>query len=174
MADGPQALKNDTVVADTGTADEERIDAHEVWLVDSVGYQLRMANRATQRHLQTLIEPHGVALGMWYFLRALWQEDGLTQRELSEKVGTMEPTTLHAIAGMERAGIVERRRNTEDRRKINIYLTEKGNALRQQLLPIARDVVNQATKGFSERERKTFVANLMRVRRNFDDETLDT
>ena len=75
----------------------------------SVGYQLRMANRATQRYLQSRIEPFGVTLGMWYFLRALWEADGLTQRELSRRIGTMEPTTLTALAAMERAGLVTRR-----------------------------------------------------------------
>src|ERR671912_2557274 len=68
----------------------------------SIGYQLRATNRLIQRLLQSRIAPYGVTLGMWYFLRALWEEDGLTQSELSQRVGTMDPTTLSAIAGMER------------------------------------------------------------------------
>ncbi len=63
----------------------------------SVGYQIRRTHRLVQRALQVRIEPHRVSLGMWYFLRALWDEDGLTQRELSTRVGTMEPTTMAAI-----------------------------------------------------------------------------
>jgi hypothetical protein len=77
----------------------------------SVGYQIRATHRALQRFLLLKIEPHGVTLGMWYFLRALWTEDGLTQRELSRRVGTMEPTTLSAIVKMERIGLVKRSRN---------------------------------------------------------------
>src|SRR4051812_49258700 len=95
----------------------------------SVGYQLRTTNRMMQRLLQTRIEPYGITLGMWYFLRALWEEDGLTQRELSQRIGTMEPTTLTAIAGMERAGLVTRKRNEQDRRKINVSLTQRGRDL---------------------------------------------
>ena len=52
---------------------------------ESVGYQVRTTHRALQRFLQFKIEPHGITLGMWYFLRALWHEDGLTQRELSNR-----------------------------------------------------------------------------------------
>lgn len=44
----------------------------------SLGYQTRIAQRAIQRRLQSIIEPHGVTLGMWYFLRVLWIHDGLT------------------------------------------------------------------------------------------------
>ena len=86
---------------------------------------------------------------MWYFLRALWEEDGLTQSELSRRVGTMEPTTLTAIQTMQRNGLVKRIRNKQDRRKLSICLTPKANALKMQLLPIARDVVEQATGGLA-------------------------
>lgn len=137
----------------------------------SVGYQIRMAHRATQRYLQMMIEPHGVSLGMWYFLRALWQEDGLTQRELSRRIGTMEPTTLNAIASMERAGIVRRKRNREDKRKINVFLTPKGQELKERLLPLAAEVVDTATRNFSTDERLQFLEYLTAVQRNLADET---
>ncbi|WP_083269058.1 MarR family winged helix-turn-helix transcriptional regulator [Bosea vaviloviae] len=132
----------------------------------SVGYQLRMANRATQRYLQAKIEPHGVSPGMWYFLRALWQEDGLTQRELSRRIGTMEPTTLTALASMERAGLITRERDDTDRRKLNVLLTAKGRALESVLMPFAAEVVQQATAGFSVEDRARFLGYLAAVQRN--------
>jgi len=135
----------------------------------SVGYQLRMANRATQRYLQSRIEPFGVSLGMWYFLRALWEADGLTQRELSRRIGTMEPTTLTALAAMERAGLVTRERDPKDRRKLNVLLTPKGRELEQVLLPLATEVVDQATAGFSPEDRARFLEYLQAVQRNFAD-----
>ena len=100
---------------------------------ESVGYQIRQTQRLVQRYLQQKIEPYGVTPGMWYFLRALWHQDGMTQRELSLVVGTMEPTTLTAIKSMERRGLVRRVKNADDRRKINIYLTRRGHALRRVL-----------------------------------------
>ena len=114
-------------------------------LVLSVGYQIRMTHRLLQRYLQVQIEPHGITLGMWYFLRALWEEDGLTQRELSKRIGTMEPTTLSAIQSMLRQRLVRRVRNKSDRRKLHIYLTAKGRGLRPTLLPLAGAVVATAT-----------------------------
>lgn len=132
----------------------------------SVGYQVRMTHRALQRYLQQHIEPHGVTPGMWYFLRALWHEDGLTQRELSDIVGTMEPTTLTAIRAMEKNGLVTRTRSEQDRRKINIHLTSRGLALRDELLPLARKVVDHAVEGFSDREREGLMQYLGLIQRN--------
>nr|WP_245613173.1 MarR family transcriptional regulator [Skermanella stibiiresistens] len=88
-------------------------------------------------------------MGQWFFLRALWDEDGLTQRELSQRVGMMEPTTVTALNSMERRGLVERVRNPHDRRKVNIYLTPKGRGLRDVLLPCAAEVSDLATRGIA-------------------------
>jgi MarR family transcriptional regulator, organic hydroperoxide resistance regulator len=126
---------------------------------ESVGYQIRATHRALQRFLQSKIEPHGITLGMWYFLRALWHEDGLTQRELSVRVGTMEPTTLSAILIMEKKGLVRRVRNRDDRRKWHIHLTPKGRSLKAKLLPLARDVVDTAVHNLSRGE----VAQLLKA-----------
>lgn len=132
----------------------------------SVGYQIRLTHRLLQRYLHQKIAPHGVTLGMWYFLRALWQDDGLTQRELSTIVGTMEPTTLNAIKAMETSGLVHRIRNDQDRRKVNVFLTARGRQLEKQLMPLAIDVVEAAVEGFTPSERGQFLASLSRVQRN--------
>src|SRR5215469_12144970 len=51
----------------------------------SVGHQIRWTHRALQRALEARIRPYGITLGMWYFLRVLWEEDGPNQRALSER-----------------------------------------------------------------------------------------
>ncbi|MBN9526898.1 MAG: MarR family transcriptional regulator [Alphaproteobacteria bacterium] len=140
---------------------------------NSVGYQIRITHRLVQRYLQSKIEPHGVTLGMWYFLRALWHEDGLTQRELSRRLGTMEPTTLTAIAAMEKAGLVTRVRNATDRRKLNVFLTEKGRGLKAELLPLAVEVVHAATDGFSPAEVRQFLKFLGAIQGNVGRELAD-
>jgi MarR family transcriptional regulator, organic hydroperoxide resistance regulator len=130
---------------------------------ESVGYQIRATHRLLQRFLQVKIEPHGITLGMWYFLRALWHEDGLTQRELSNRVGTMEPTTLSAILIMGKKGLVRRVRNKTDRRKWHIHLTPKGRALKGRLLPLAREVVETAVRGLSRAEVAQLLKGLAEV-----------
>lgn len=115
----------------------------------SVGYLVRQTHRAFTRALQARIAPHGVSIGMWYFLRVLWQEDGISQRELSQRVGMMEPTTASALNNMERKGFVRRLRNRTDRRIVNVFLTERGRALRRELLPLAAAVNEVALRGVS-------------------------
>ena len=141
----------------------------------TIGYLVRDVHRSLARALQSRIASHGVSMGQWFFLRALWDKDGLTQRELSQRVGMMEPTTVTALNGMERRGLVERVRNTHDRRKVNIYLTPKGRALRDVLLPCSLDVNREATQGVAKAELAVAMDVLRRMAANltgsqFDDD----
>ncbi|MEW5420301.1 MarR family winged helix-turn-helix transcriptional regulator [Amorphus sp. 3PC139-8] len=148
------------------TVIDETADFEILPLETSIGYQIRTTHRLFQRYLQVKIEPYGVSLGMWYFLRVLWDEDGLTQRELSQRVGTMEPTTLTAIRAMERSGFIRRERQERDRRKINVYLTPKGRSMRTELLPLAREVVDDAACTMDETERDELLRLLGLIQTN--------
>jgi len=134
----------------------------------SVGYLVRETHRAFLRALGARVSRHGVSIGMWYFLRALWEEDGLTQRELSRRVRMMEPTTATALESMERRGLISRARNSHDRRKVNIRLTEEGRRLRAVLLPYAIEVNLVALAGISAKKIPLLREQLDRIKRNLD------
>ncbi len=134
----------------------------------SIGYQVRATHRALQRYLQLMIEPHGVTSGSWYFLRALWHEDGLTQRELADRIGTREPTALIAIKYMESRGLVKRVRSKADRRKIHVWLTPKGRALKQRLIPLARHVVATAASNLNVAEVHRLLGGLAEIQKSLD------
>jgi DNA-binding MarR family transcriptional regulator len=138
----------------------------------SVGYLVREAHRAFLRALAARISRHGVSIGMWYFLRALWEQDGLTQRELSRRVGMMEPTTATALESMKRRGLISRTRNAEDRRKVNIHLTEEGRRLRDVLLPYAIEVNQVALAGIPPAQIPLLREQLSRIKRNLDTDAI--
>lgn len=131
-----------------------------------LSYAVRDLHRAFSRALQARIVTHGVSMGQWFFLRVLWEEDGLTQRELSQRVGMMEPTTVTALNTMESRGLVERVRNPHDRRKVNIYLTPKGRALRDTLLSCAAEVNELSLQGISPKEQEIVMSVLTRMLSN--------
>jgi DNA-binding MarR family transcriptional regulator len=103
---------------------------------------------------------------MWHFLRALWEEDGLSQRELSDRVGTSEATTVSALHAMEKRGLALRVPNTDDRRKSNIFLTRPAKDLRDILLREAREVNRTATEGISPAEIESLKTILGKIRKN--------
>lgn len=134
----------------------------------SSGYLVRDAHRAFQSLLEQRIAAHGVTRGQWYFLRVLWIEDGLSQRELSARVGMMEPTTVIALRSMEKAGLVRRVRSRDDRRRTYVRLKPKGRALRERLIPLARRIVAQAEAGIAPRDLAAFRRAIARMTENLD------
>jgi MarR family transcriptional regulator, organic hydroperoxide resistance regulator len=134
----------------------------------SSGYLVRDAHRAFQRLLERRIAPYGVTRGQWYFLRVLWSHDGLSQRELSARVGMMEPTTVIALRSMERTGLIHRVRSDADKRKVRVMLTAKAKRLRNELLAVARSITDEAEAGISARDLAAFRRVIARMTANLD------
>ena len=116
---------------------------------DRLAHLVKDATRALVRALQMRLVEHGVSFGHWTFLRILWEHDGLTQRELSVQAGVMEPTTFSALKAMEQLGYVTRRQVPENRKNIYVFLTAKGRALKEKLVPLAEEVNRVAVTGIS-------------------------
>jgi len=134
----------------------------------SSGYLVRDAHRAFQRLLERRIAAYGVTRGQWYFLRVLWNADGLSQRELSARVGMTEPTTVIALRGMAASGLIRRVRSDDDRRKVRVFLTAKATRLRNELLGVARSITGEAEQGIAARDLASFRRVVARMTANLD------
>lgn len=114
---------------------------------DRLAHLVKDATRALVRALQMRLTEHAVSFGHWTYLRILWETDGITQRELSEEAGVMEPTTFAALKAMERLGYVTRRQMPDNRKNVYIFLTAKGQSLKGKLVPQAEEVNRVAVRG---------------------------
>jgi DNA-binding MarR family transcriptional regulator len=135
----------------------------------SIGFLIRDTMMLLQKELRARLQEHGISTAQWFLLRVLWLEEGLSQRELSDRVNTTEPTTQSALLRMEKQGIVRRRRSTTDRRAYNIYLTPKGRGLEAKLIPYALEVNEIAGRGLKGAEARQFKALINKVRSNLKD-----
>jgi DNA-binding MarR family transcriptional regulator len=135
---------------------------------DSVAYLLRNSYRVFARALQERIQAEGIPIGSWPFLRHLWQQDGITQSELTKAVGLMQPNTVAALKQLARRGWVKQTRDTDDKRKIRIHLTPKGRELFYRAFPLALQAREQALADFSKEEIATLRSLLKRFMKNLD------
>lgn len=135
---------------------------------ESVGYQVRATHRAFNRILGQRLAAERITLAQWYFFRALWMEDGLSQRELSTKLGLTEQTTVSALRIMERRGFVVRARDPKDARRIFVTVTAKGRGLERELEAIPRELNLIGIAGEPAEKVKDLVAMLKRIRARLD------
>lgn len=132
---------------------------------DRLAHLLRDAVRGFQRALQARLAEQGVSHGHWGFLRVLWEGDGLTQRELSLRSGLTEPTAFSALRALEQLGYIVRR-PAEGSRRIQVFLTPEGHALRARLEPLAQDVNAIAVRDLPEADVAAMRRTLLSVIQN--------
>jgi DNA-binding MarR family transcriptional regulator len=128
---------------------------------DRLAHLVRDAAKGLMRALHLRLVEHDVSFGHWSFLRILWERDGITQRELSDQAGVMEPTTFSALKGMEERGYITRRQTRDNKKNVFIHLTPKGRALKAKLVPLALEVnriaVRRTSAGEIAATRKTLL-----------------
>lgn len=117
---------------------------------ESIGYLMNYLARAFARALERRLAARGAHLGQWAVLMFLWARDGQSQGELSRQAAIEDATMVRTIDRMERDGFVRRVRDTRDRRRVNIFLTDEGRSLRDSLVPCAIAVNEAATRPFTE------------------------
>ncbi len=141
-----------------------------VWLdpAASPGYIVRETHLAFAKALRARLQPYRMTPGQYFFLRALWIEEGLSQRELSRRVGTTEPTTASALRLLEKKGLVRRVRNADDRRTVNIFLTPAGSGLKEELLAHAIEINAAAMAGLPQAEIDRALELLRQMHENLD------
>lgn len=116
---------------------------------DRLAHLIRDAARAFHRSLQVRLARHDVPFGHWTYLRILWESDGLTQKELSERAGVMEPTTFSAMKAMEKLGYIQRKQIPTNKKNMYVHLTPKGQALKKLLVPMAEETNNVSIEGIA-------------------------
>ncbi len=137
---------------------------------ERIAHLVRLCARGFGRSLQIRLADHDVSFGQWVFLRILWNEEGLSQREMADRAGLTEPTVHTALAKLEKLGYVERRTLAGNRRKQHTFLTETGHQLRDLLEPLAVEVNSQAMRGLSDEAAESFRQTLVHVIDNLEED----
>ncbi|MCI5109463.1 MAG: MarR family transcriptional regulator [Marivita sp.] len=130
-----------------GAAPRSRDDLPEQYRDERVAHLIRLCARGFNRSLTRRLADSDVSFGQWVFLRILWKEEGLTQRQLSERANLTEPTVHTALTKMAAQGMIIRRTEDGNRRKQHVYLTNHGRSLKSVLEPLAVDANETALQG---------------------------
>lgn len=118
----------------------------------SLGYKIRYAYRAFVKALAEELGPYRVTTGQWSALRVLWEEEGLSQVELAQRMMVEKASLTAVLKAMAAGGLITRIRNTDDRRKVNIFLTASGRRLKSKILPLVGKINDRATRRLSAAE----------------------
>ena len=119
-------------------------------LESQVCFALAVASRRVIAEYRPLLEPMGLTHPQYLVMLALWQHEPLSVRELGELL-SLEPATLSPLLKrLEALAVVRRKRRESDERTLDVTLTEKGRALREQALAIPPAMMQRLDMSIAE------------------------
>ncbi len=101
----------------------------KIRLNDLVCFAVYSANNAFNRFYKPIMAELGLTYPQFLVLMALWEEDGQGVGQLGERLGLESNTLTPLLKRMETAGVIERRRDRADERRVAVQLTPSGRDL---------------------------------------------
>ena len=129
----------------------------------SFGWLINVVANFASKTFDAELKKRGLSIALWPTLMCLWEEEGVTQREIAKKSKVENSTTTRTLDKLENLGLVERQADPQSRRSFRIYLTEKGRALREELIPIPIGINKSILSALEPHERDEIVRLLKKL-----------
>ena len=139
-------------------------------LSESVGTLIALAAKSQERLAETEMKKQlGLTPAQWKVILVLNMMDGLTQREIAEKINIDGSTLVPVIDKMEQGGLVERKADSKDRRNNRIFLTKKSESTVDSIILIILQLRKIIYNGISEDQISSIKNVLKTLIKNSDD-----
>jgi MarR family transcriptional regulator, lower aerobic nicotinate degradation pathway regulator len=130
----------------------------------SIGFLLAKAYQRACAIFKEEFDSYDMTPQQFGLLAFLWQEDGLSQTELSAR-SQIDRTTMGGIIDrLEKEGLIERRHHPDDRRAYQVFLTDRSKTLEDELSSVACRVKERVNDPLTAMEQETLVRLLEKLR----------
>jgi MarR family transcriptional regulator, organic hydroperoxide resistance regulator len=126
---------------------------------DYISIKIHKTDLNLTSYIKSRLDEFNLAPEQNLVMMLLWEKDGMTQNQISEKLGKDKTNLARMASSLEKKGFIERTNCQDDRRSLKLYLTETGKDLGEKVIPIAEEFNDIVCKGISEQE----LADLQRV-----------
>ena len=121
-------------------------------LNDSFGFILNRTNTKLKNELFQRFKKHNITPEQWSILNCLWEKEGITPKELADSLIKDKPNTNRILEKLQMKELIVRKPHPIDKRAFQVFLTEKGWALREHLIPKDKELLDKATTGIDEQK----------------------
>jgi len=134
----------------------------------SLGWLINVVASKLKNDFDTELKKHGLTIALWPTLMCLWEEEGVTQREIAIKSKVESSTTTRTIDKLEKLNLVERRDDPNSRRSFRIYLTDEGRALQDTLIHLPTQVNESVLSSLDSKEQAQMIGLLQKMVHDID------
>jgi DNA-binding MarR family transcriptional regulator len=119
-------------------------------LDQQVCFALYTASRATTAVYRPHLDRLGITYPQYLVMLALWERDGRGVQDLCDALDLDTGTLSPLLKRLETAGLIERRRQISDERRVVVHLTDAGTAMRAQAQDIPECIARASGLGIAE------------------------
>jgi DNA-binding MarR family transcriptional regulator len=130
---------------------------------ESLTYLITHLNHGLQNELDSRLKRYQLDTKLWPVLFALWQEEGLSQTELSKRCDVANYTMTRLLDQLQVLGFITRHQEEDNRRAFQIFLTDPGKALESDLTLEAERVDELFLSQLSSIEQQNLMALLNKM-----------
>ncbi|GAB2905169.1 MarR family winged helix-turn-helix transcriptional regulator [Paralcaligenes ginsengisoli] len=130
---------------------------------NNVGHLIKNVYASINRNIDLGVAPLGLTAMQWKPLVLICHRDIHTPAELSRVTNVDTGAMTRTLDRLEAKGFLTRHRCLEDRRVVNLELTESGTKVVKDILPAVAHTLNAHLAGFSEKETETLLKFLRRM-----------
>ncbi len=123
-------------------------------------------SRLYRRRFDECTRSFGITGPQMRALVAIMRFPGINQGALADQLDVEAITTCRMVDRLEQAGLVERRRDPQDRRAWQLFLSDGAEPLTRKLQSIGQAVLNESLQGIPQPDREAATATLGRIRDN--------
>jgi MarR family transcriptional regulator, transcriptional regulator for hemolysin len=134
--------------------------------VQPIGLAVSSTAKALNRAFTDELAQAGGSQHVWLILVALKQQQWRAQQEIAAAVGVEGPTLTHHLDRLEKAGLIERARDPEDRRAVRVELTPAGEELFHTLRKAAMSFDGRLRAGIADDDLEACRRVLAQLREN--------
>jgi DNA-binding MarR family transcriptional regulator len=132
---------------------------------ETLGFLLASLAKRTAARFMQLMQIEGIDIGHsgWIVLSRLWEEDGLSQQEISDRSGVAKPNISTYIDNLEKEDYVVRVDDPADRRNYKIYMTQKAKRLKEKCQSLAQQSNDDTMQKLTSSEKETVLKLLLKM-----------
>ncbi|MBB6215398.1 DNA-binding MarR family transcriptional regulator [Anaerosolibacter carboniphilus] len=139
---------------------------------EAVGFAINRASIEMRKKLTYIFKKEGYDITPEEFsiLSQLWEEDGLLQSVINDKTLKDKTTVTRLLERLKTKGLIEKRIEEADRRNYRIHLTEKGMAIKYNIIPIVIKLLDMASHNIDGEDLRITIKTLKEIVKNLNAE----
>ncbi|MFT5999347.1 MAG: DNA-binding MarR family transcriptional regulator [Neolewinella sp.] len=133
-------------------------------------YQIEQAMRQSIRYTHRIFSEAGIDLtkDQWLVLKKVHDEDGVAPLEIANVLGKEAASMTRILDILERKQLLKREQNPADRRSSLVFCTNEGKEIYARVLPLVKDIRNQAVRGMTAEELNELRISLQKIFHNLE------